>query len=1123
MSKNRPLLGSIDRCVRIAQPLCTEPSLLWECDAQADQQWSRWRTYAALVPHPLLLDRIVVRQTSHHHDLPIARLRRAIKQYLVPMLFAADSHARARRVALRTHLTYLDPDIWTMFGAPLRLKPWLDQLLALAACSFESSLGLCLRNWSRIVSIIHRLQRGLDTLGSLPVDFAAPDTGCLMKVVFIRITVVQLFATWVLPQSVLPNEDDALGYAATLYTDTHLDLISECVRAKRWDDDFLLANSGARLTRYYPMPHRVCCVEELPNLSNLLVTADLYIDPDRQKKATTLKQAITHLFVCKMMNQICHIRHLVQTAVAYIGIYPVVRELFRLVLRVSLLGNIPLAQHRLPLDARVRINLAFGSGPDAVSDGEIIRWMSRSHNRILMFLMREHFLYTFETESVLDTLASRSVKWVDFKRIVRIANARTRDCIAAQVRNKFNADISWDELQISKARAVRIGVSAGDFRMGRYNRIVECHVLSLTAMEKILKGRIEFIVTKKMIPVRSDLVLLHTADAIDADPVLGRQLALIQTARTVADLPIELATILTRAAPSLTLLDAFYLMVWRERVLPPVLEILRDAEQRIRVAAWAAAHETLDMTASVRQQRVLPLRWLKLLPLTDAERERIKRWVFGYYVYDLPDDQYRMHSYELGRTSLVAYFVVFYYFRFVAEFRTAQTAPFILLSAETACRQLGILRDHYAQLPFEATLPELGLGLYCERCEKWATPLQESPIWITHAYDHADIEAHNHALELGTGRRQLLAEEIRRPWRLHDHRFRIDPLDGERYCVGRDKMHRQPQDDAGGGDAGAGKKARGGDNPLVSLALTPIWDIFEVTKKADCDSAPLSAVDLVGVWFHDAQHRLVGLCNYCAAMTEVKDQKITNGGLSCMNHPHEDFPADHPQTIAFAQRYEDTTVAYRHGADADPLHDLFQRQLARHPHVLDHIIPCAFCGERKRYKTRAVIRVFDNAFRLYEVPLCKVELGVLRLQLPTLKLGQRNALGIEPIWLETLVDELDRAFGQQMRQRKRRREQRRPALPNNDALAMRLPLGEFRERIRGHRNFAGLQADGRMDAALGYDLECRLPEHEHGVEGWRIRKSLLALSRLLIEWKPPKKKKVVETTGSTTDILEHSH
>jgi len=78
------------------------------------------------------------------------------------------------------------------------------------------------------------------------------------------------------------GEHDGDRYALQVFVDTHLDWLAAAMRYGEVDDRFWLAEG--HLTAVYPLPNRVRCADELPNLAPLLLHADLLMEAAKTKQ-----------------------------------------------------------------------------------------------------------------------------------------------------------------------------------------------------------------------------------------------------------------------------------------------------------------------------------------------------------------------------------------------------------------------------------------------------------------------------------------------------------------------------------------------------------------------------------------------------------------------------------------------------------------------------------------------------------------------------------------------------------------------------------------------------------------------------------------------------------------------
>lgn len=632
----------------------------------------------------------------------------------------------------------------------------LEELCQLFFTSFEATVTLLFgapastQTRSRWFPIMRSVAKELGCWRGLPHCISASRIG---MAALCRIAA----AEWVARCWITGQDDAWVDYPAQLFIDTHLDLLAAAARYAVADDAWWFATStgdsrDCRLLSVYPLPHRVVCVEELPDLVPYLVRADLLHDYGRNKKQATLGKALTHLFLCKMMNQICHIRHLGKKTEDYIKAHPtVIGPLVRLVLHVGLLGNLPNQQSRLRLAARVRVHLDFVPDPFGPVPGEaaltlerMIRWIYQ-HAHTALFLMRSYCIYTCEQDVAIDRMLGGPYKWSDFKRIVCRATGLVRTQLSEQVLRGFAAPINWAPIEIGEVRLRREGWSSTDITQLQLDRINVMHQAALSASRKVLKGRVETMLPRKMTPTRRDVLGAHLHKLVlDNVHGVGRAYhelmhGVENEGRSVFDYPMHLrrdfsllVQMATKRPPERTLREVFVEYLVDAEVIPSLKPQLDAAAAPLYVASWAAAQATLEPNASARDQQVMPLRFLEFLPLPPDHITRIRAWVYEYHVLDHSDNGYQRYATLLGQESLQSHILVHLFFRWIHWHRRS---PPILLPIEHSQRQLQALRDRNGLLPYQTTPEHLGRGLFCPCCGRWSTPVVDAPPWIV---AHAD-------------------------------------------------------------------------------------------------------------------------------------------------------------------------------------------------------------------------------------------------------------------------------------------------------------------------------------------------------------------------------------------------
>lgn len=861
----------------------------------------------------------------------------------------------------------------------------------------------------------------------------------------LRYLVALGFERWILP-SYQPC-GGRFGYWATLFRDTHLDLfVHAALVAERGvhvsDDRFWLSGP---LTEKYPLPHRVLCGDELPDLASHLIYSDLAYDTGKQNKKKTLMRVLVHLFMSKPRNQICHIRHLSKTILASMDEYVEVPALYRLVILTTLLGNFPESTRRPGLAARIRFMCSLSK--TATSD-EALRTWTVQRKYTVMFLLREWMFYSVESTGLVDGFLSRDKKWRDFKIICRQTTGDIRAELAAQVgagEDGFRAPLVWDGLEKVATR----GGGGGGAAAAAATLVKPRHAAALNTCRKLRKGDSREIILKKMVGVRSKLMIVHLAQLFVDNAEIRGLLACRDKREAVAYLdglsdtsPLlrddDLRGSLVRC------LGAGAAGAWPDTVATLQL-ILREhflmTPIRRRLAELGPLFHKIAMvsTDEYRERGRPPLRWLRLLGLTTDGYEDVVTFFFMYDCYAQADNRYKKWALALGKRNLLDFAIVELYLRSFDSV-AASTISFFFLPLQYQRQQASALISRLGLLPTTAPPHMLGRCVFCETCLRFETAVQNSPLWVRCKYDRRLITEEYQRYVKANHKMELTASD-------HIHKFvpqghttsLFNPLTGGQYCPRAPKSkqelqrqrlvakatavptwQRQLEERVDVEGAAAAAAAAAIDAPTAAMtqlytSMMPPPPTVGVASDS-CRVERLSEALMMGVIMKVGAHQLYGLCCYCGDLMHVSDEKCMTNGMSCMNHPHvDDFAGDHYQAIAFVSTTNPLLGDYGRdavlhpGAAAGPaggvLRDPRVRTLYRHPHVLDKPVTCDWC---RRRQTRCVLHVYDAVMRLSEFAICEVELAALKTFLgPSYKMGQLGAgKPIEFISLGALVERL---------------------------------------------------------------------------------------------------------------------
>ena len=189
--------------------------------------WALWDDYAAGLPFPLLAERLV-----DFADAPVARL----------LALARDMPCKEQARKYLGSFEHAIINAREDAGAWYQTPPCIAQLPPILSVVDNAQ-----------AEVIHRAVLYRIALATLIVDDAA--------------------------------EDDRDRYAGQLFVDTHLDWLAATLRYDERDDRFWLGEG--HLSSVYPLPNRVRCAEEMPNLASPLLQADLLMEASKTKQAAT--------------------------------------------------------------------------------------------------------------------------------------------------------------------------------------------------------------------------------------------------------------------------------------------------------------------------------------------------------------------------------------------------------------------------------------------------------------------------------------------------------------------------------------------------------------------------------------------------------------------------------------------------------------------------------------------------------------------------------------------------------------------------------------------------------------------------------------------------------------------
>lgn len=235
-----------------------------------------------------------------------------------------------------------------------------------------------------------------------------------------------------------------LSYQVTLFGDTHLRALAFACLHDKYDDSFLTYQV---FKAHYPNVSGVMCAEELPDLVPLLPFSDLWYDLGVKKAESSTVRFYVHIFLSKVLNHVCQIRGLNKIVADKSEEEPVVRELFRNVVYCFLLGNARGCEGRCRMAARLRLTMVHHTRTYATAP--IFHAWVQQVRHFVLFLLREWHFYTME-QADMERIYSTNRNRQQFIRLVRNGTRDCREYISrACAANFFGGPIDWTVIEAS--------------------------------------------------------------------------------------------------------------------------------------------------------------------------------------------------------------------------------------------------------------------------------------------------------------------------------------------------------------------------------------------------------------------------------------------------------------------------------------------------------------------------------------------------------------------------------------------------------------------------------------------------------------------------------------------------
>ena len=506
-----------------------------------------------------------------------------------------------------------------------------------------------------------------------------------------------------------------LLYRLQLFRDTHLDLLTVMVARNLYSDAEVSAAGLLRL--YWPACDRVCCVEELPDLS--CYALDNWKTGSHLKERSTLHDKLGHIFFNKTHNNICKDRNFFDIVVRYGEQDEIIYDLVKLISKCVLLGNLPRARGSLCMAARLRVNWSFWpeQADRVLSEAEVYACMPPYRNPYLMeetkrqqkaqkeaakgvsqaaidkavaalrrkqeqaaydktcfkmwmlkcpyfvaSLMKEFMINVMEATQCIDEILALDFKWTKYKQIIRIANGQCRQELATQARRlALGAPFDWAVIEwVEKSPDRKYDIKSG--------KIMEFHAMTLKVAKKVMKRNFMGILEVKATGTEERIVFDRGA----AGPRIYREPGGGDDEGG---------------------------------------DDQRPTKEELHFIAWYMAQS---------DQRVMETRWYQCVGMTAEGLANLREWLFQYYTYDVADDSYKRKLERMQRHKVLDHFIIKTLPKLEAYYRRKEYIFY--LPAQMARNAANAQRRHQLHIgDNEPTPPLLGVAFRCHGCLKFAS------------------------------------------------------------------------------------------------------------------------------------------------------------------------------------------------------------------------------------------------------------------------------------------------------------------------------------------------------------------------------------------------------------------
>ena len=497
------------------------------------------------------------------------------------------------------------------------------------------------------------------------------DDFTIFKSLIARIDAGHKFMSWCIREN-----NRRLKFCCQLFIDSHLDLSVYITKHCTYRDSELTDPFNnmeyiirSALDTYYPFEDRFAYFGDLPDMTTCIDMGNLWYDV--RPKSKSLISALIHIIACKPLNHKCQWRNFIEILWDYVSKYPVISDLYRLLIEVSLMGNYPYSEVRPSYAHRMDIRKAFGYGSSVdeyyspshtvsfsskqlITDNELFLWMTENEH-IICQITTEYYMYNVVMQHALDSVLEYYDHWKHVKQLIR----KGTDIIRREITN-------FDVI----ASPITTFTSCFESTKRELQLI---HQKTLVYISKLKKtGFIDIMITE--------------LNKYNERNVINKNSTSPQTSEMY------------------------------------MLENERYREGGGGIDIMKFLNLACEKVASLRTNKI-ETKWLKCLGMTAKGYDYIRDLYYRYECEDIADNSISKDIDRIFKNSARDFHLIRVYVKNIQKLRSVRS---YVLSSDYGINQLKALRAKRCLMWWQPTPDDIDLFYYCSSCKKWSAPVVDS-------------------------------------------------------------------------------------------------------------------------------------------------------------------------------------------------------------------------------------------------------------------------------------------------------------------------------------------------------------------------------------------------------------